>query len=98
MQDIVGRFNEAIEQNTITTTAGLADARPTGDQVVDPLGWGGAEGEINSYIWHSTDVRVEWPPFSTLPRIWLATFFQQKVYEWIPMWKAPLFWHPGICT
>ena len=28
----------------------------------------------------------------------------KKVYNlgarffWIPMWKAPLFWHPGICT
>ena len=24
--------------------------------------------------------------------IWMVRFF------WIPMWKAPLFWHPGICT
>ena len=54
-------------------------------------------------IWHSTDVRAEWPPFSALPGIWLAPFFQQKVYEWpdffwIPIWKAQCFWHPGICT
>ena len=24
---------------------------------------------VTSYIWHSTDVRAEWPPFSTLPGI-----------------------------
>ena len=29
-----------------------------------------------SYIWHSTNVRAEWPPFSALPGIWLAPFFQ----------------------
>ena len=34
----------------------------------------------------------DWPPF-----------FQQKVYGWpsfsgFLMWKAPFFWHPGICT
>ena len=37
---------------------------------------------VSSYIWHSTDVRAEWPPFSALPGIWIAPFFQQKVYEW----------------
>ena len=26
------------------------------------VGWG-----ITSYIWHSMDVRAEWPPFSALP-------------------------------
>ena len=31
------------------------------------LGGGGAG--ITSYIWHSTDVRVEWLPFSALPSI-----------------------------
>ena len=24
---------------------------------------------ITSYIWHSADVRAEWPPFSALPDI-----------------------------
>ena len=28
------------------------------------------------------DVRAEWSPFSALPGIWLAPFFQQNVYEW----------------
>ena len=37
-------------------------------------GWGaGAGGEeergLTSYIWQSTDVRAEWPPFSALPGI-----------------------------
>ena len=27
-------------------------------------------------------MRAERPPFSALPGIWLAPFFQQKVYEW----------------
>ena len=39
-------------------------------------------GGVTSYIWHSTDVVAEWPPFSALPSIWLAPFFQQKVYDW----------------
>ena len=26
-------------------------------------GGGGGEGEVTSYIWHSADVRAEWPPF-----------------------------------
>ena len=26
-------------------------------------------GGVTSYIWHSTDVRGEWPPFSALPGI-----------------------------
>ena len=46
-------------------------------------------------IWHSTDVRAEWPPFSALPGIWLAPFFQQKVYEWPDfsgfLWERPHF-------
>ena len=29
---------------------------------------GGGEG-VTSYIWHSTDVRAEWPPFPALPGI-----------------------------
>ena len=24
---------------------------------------------VTSYIWHNTDVRAEWPPFSALPGI-----------------------------
>ena len=35
-------------------------------------GWGGrgeGGGLVTSYIWHSTDVRAEWPPFSALPGI-----------------------------
>ena len=29
-------------------------------------GWGGG---VTSYIWHSTVVHAEWPPFSALPGI-----------------------------
>ena len=29
----------------------------------------GGGGGVTSYIWHSTDVRAEWPPFSALPGI-----------------------------
>ena len=43
----------------------------------------GGGGGVTSYIWHSTDLHAEWPPFSALPGIWLAPFFQQKVYEWL---------------
>ena len=35
-------------------------------------GGGGGEaggGVVTSYIWHSMDVRAEWPPFSVLPSI-----------------------------
>ena len=50
------------------------------------VGGGGAgrgeRGAVTSYIWHGTDVRAEWPSFSALPNIWLAPFFQQKVYDW----------------
>ena len=44
------------------------------------LGWGGG---ITSYLWHSPDVRAEWPPFSVLPGILISPFFQQKkkVYD-----------------
>ena len=42
---------------------------------------GGGVGCGGLYIWHSMDVRAEWPPFSALPGICLARFFfQQKVY------------------
>ena len=37
---------------------------------------------VGSYIWHSTDMRAKFPPFSALPGVWLAHFFQQKVYDW----------------
>ena len=30
---------------------------------------GGVGGGVTSYIWHSMDVRAEWPPFSALPGI-----------------------------
>ena len=36
-------------------------------------GGGGGNGaggpRVTSYIWHSTDVRAEWPPFSAQPSI-----------------------------
>ena len=32
-------------------------------------GGGGGGGEGGSYLWHSMDVRAEWPPFSALPSI-----------------------------
>ena len=32
-------------------------------------GCGGVGGGVTSYIWHSTDVRAEWSPFSALPGI-----------------------------
>ena len=60
------------------------------------LGW------VISYIWHSTNVLAEWLPFFSAARYMIGHFFQQKVYDWtdvfIGIWKAPLFWHPGICT
>ena len=43
------------------------------------LGGGGGEGGrgwVTSHIWHSTDVRVECPPFSALPD-W-PPFFDKK--------------------
>ena len=58
------------------------------------LGDSGGGGGVTSYIWHSTDVRAEWPPFSVLPNIWLTTFFfRQKcmidsIFFWIGIWKA----------
>ena len=36
---------------------------------------GGGGGLGMEYIWHKTDVRVEWPPFPALPGIWLGPFF-----------------------
>ena len=41
---------------------------------------GGGRNFYMAYL--ITDVRAEWPPFSALPGIWLAPFFQQKVYDW----------------
>ena len=44
-------------------------------------GGGSAEGGggVTSYIWHSTDVRAEWPPFSALPGIYdWPSFFDKK--------------------
>ena len=38
----------------------------------DGGGGGGGGGGVTSYIWHSMDVRAEWPPFppfSALPGI-----------------------------
>ena len=32
-------------------------------------GGGGGGGVVTSNIWHSTDVRAEWSPFSALPGI-----------------------------
>ena len=42
----------------------------------------GVNGGVTSYISHSTTaLRVKQPPFSALPGIWLAPFFEQKVYD-----------------
>ena len=65
-------------------------------------GGGGGRGGVTSYIWHSTDVRTEWPPFFSAARYMIGPLFSTKSiwmtrFFWIPMWKAPLFWHPGIC-
>ena len=30
---------------------------------------GGGGGKGGNFIWHSMDVRAEWPPFSALPGI-----------------------------
>ena len=69
----------------------------------------GRGGGVTSYIWHSTDVRAEWPPFSALPGIWMAPFFQKK-YMNDPIFlnsyvKCPIFltaWYnvyaSSICT
>ena len=32
-------------------------------------GGGRGGGRVTSYMWHSTDVRAEWPPSSALPDI-----------------------------
>ena len=40
----------------------------------------GVGGGVTSYIWQSTDVRAEWPPFSVLPVIWLAPFFNKIIW------------------
>ena len=65
-------------------------------------GRGGGKG-VTSYIWHTTDLRSEWPTFSTLPSIWLAPFFQQNIiwltlFSLIRMWKDPIIWHQGKCV
>ena len=36
---------------------------------------------VGSYIWHSMDMHAKLPPFSALPGVRLAPFFQQKVYD-----------------
>ena len=48
---------------------------------------------VTSYIWHSMDVRAEWPPFSALSSIWLAPFFSKKVYDW-PHFSGLLYESP----
>ena len=53
-------------------------------------GLGGGAG-LTSYIWHSMDVRAEWPHFSALPSILLALFLAYI--------KGPTFlMYPGTCT
>ena len=42
-------------------------------------GWGWVPSYV--HVWHSMDVRAEWPPFSALPSILFAPFFQQNVYD-----------------
>ena len=64
------------------------------------LTWGGG---VTSYIWHSTEVRAESSSsgalFSVLPGIWLATkSIWLTQFFLICMWKALLFWYPGICV
>ena len=57
---------------------GLSQSGGGGGKVA--LGGGGGEGgQDNFYIGHSTDVRAKWPPFSALPGVWLAPFYQQKI-------------------
>ena len=51
---------------------------------------------VTSYIWHSTDVRAEWPLFSAPPGIWLAYLFFNKKYMNDPIFldsyvKGPTF-------
>ena len=61
----------------------------------------GGRGDNFLYTTKKMDVPAKWPPFSALPGIWLAPPFQQNVYDWIfliGIWKAPIFWHPVICT
>ena len=57
---------------------------------------------VTSYIWHSTDVRAEWPFFSAARHMIGPLFFNKK-YMNDPIFldsyvKSPIFWHPGICT
>ena len=33
---------------------------------------------ITSYIWHSIDVRAEWPPFFSAARYMIGPFFSAK--------------------
>ena len=54
---------------------------------------------VTSYIWHSTDVRAEWPPLSALPGIRLAPLFFNKKYMTDPIFldlnvKGPTFLTP----
>ena len=68
-------------------------------------GWSGAWGggwRLTYNIWHSTDVRAEWPPFSALPGTWLAPFFstsRTQIFSWLAIWKVPLFFSDiSVCA
>ena len=59
-------------------------------------------GGVTSYIWHSTDVHAEWPPFSALPGNDWPPFCNKK-YMTDPIFldrymKAYFFCFPSICT
>ena len=41
-------------------------------------GGGGVGGMVTSYIWHSTDVRAEWPPFQRCQVHDWPPFFDKK--------------------
>ena len=66
-------------------------------------GWG-EEGEWGNFLymaWYGCACRMA--PFTELPSIWLAPFFQQKIYDWPNfswlVYERPQFiWYPGICT
>ena len=52
---------------------------------------------VTSYIWHSTVVHAELPPFSALPGIWLAPFFNKK-YMNDPIFSGFLCERPHFLT
>ena len=59
--------------------------------------------DLTSYIWHSTDVHAEWSPFFSAARYMISPLFSTKSiwltrFSLICMWRAPDFWHPGICV